>query len=178
LAQDLADRTNRLYQRNIETLGGTIGIPLNAAEPINGSLGETKDWELAFTVLTPLCIWTQIAPIVDTGDGHLLVPIPNYFNCSFDQVEVSIRGAAHGGGWPPANMPVLDVWDGAGALLGSTTCVDGQVVYEGGTIITVNFAAHTLNHFDNLWLHLRGESGANSVVGLELFSAFMRIVPV
>jgi hypothetical protein len=147
-------------------------------EPINGSLGESKDWELGFTVATGVTNWTQIAPTAAATDGYLIVPIQPYFNCTFDRVQVQLDGPAHGGAWPPANMPSVAVWNTAGIVIGTTVDPNNQVNYELPHVLTIGpFAPVTFNSYDQFVLVIHGETGAQAVVGLTALYASMRIVP-
>ena len=93
--------------------------------------------------------------------------------CTVDSVSVWIDGAAHGGSWPPENMPTayvyaIDLENLSSTALGNTADTSAQSPYEDDHDIPVTCAAHTWTDTEIMFIEVTNENGTNAVAGLQL----------
>jgi hypothetical protein len=166
-AQDLSDRTRRLYNRSPYALGGQINCPFRAAI---GSGAGAWTWQVS-----PTLAWYQTN---SAGASLLEVDIPTLFRCEIDQVVVRVMGAAGHGALP--TMPILSLWkqlDGVHSVLG--TQVDTSInvaAYEVVHTIGITGIGETWDDDASYVIGFNGEAPPNNVNNLELYNVQIRIV--
>lgn len=179
VAQDLADRTRRLYNRSIETIGGAYQIPICPVDFLGPAGGAAQRWHWADT----LNGWYADA----AGAEEMLVPLPALTDCTFDTITAYVDGDANGLGPHvalPGTMPRITLYRldaGAGTLTNVGNQVDtsgGVAAYEVLHTIALSVAAQTVDATTQYAVSIRGEAGANSIANaLVLFGLAMNVVP-
>jgi hypothetical protein len=163
-ASDLADRTKFLF-----AMHGSIWLPLNTLNNL--------DSRFTF-VLSPHC-WEQTSV---ASAGRLIIPVPMPARGKVTGVTCDVKAAAAHAGLP-ATMPAL-------ALLrqpadGSTVTVVASAsdtsanttAYQAAHQTSLGVLAHTVLTTGTYYVRYEGETGANSLAGLQLYRITVTLAP-
>jgi hypothetical protein len=186
-AQDLSDRSRWAHNRNIQSVGGDVLVPIVCHAYFTP--GGAARWQ-----------WGTGAGGTESGycnfniggvDEMVFVVLPGWHNCTFTQIELTVEGDKHvlgPHGWPfagaPATLPRVTLYH-MDLTTGTTTNVGNQVdtsgsaaAYDALHTITLNFGAQTLSPTDTYYVSVRGESGATAIAGaLWLWGCTALLVP-
>jgi hypothetical protein len=182
-AQDLSDRTRRLYNRSIETVGGDLLVPLNVVSLFPAGGAARWAWEVVGAVYRGWLVNSSVA-----GVDECLIALPTLHNCTFNSVAMIIDGDAGSGGahagWPPAVFPRITLIGVDSSTSTSTNignAVDApanQAAYEVSHAVTLAVAAQTMDEDHAYYVSIRGENGgAAQANSLALMGCQMTVVP-
>jgi hypothetical protein len=185
------------HESAIDGVGGSAGTPYAPATviQIGGSglklsetTGAASNLQLGSRSVTRFQCTAWTADPSDWGDlqgggalsastgTYMYIPLDLPHGATLTAVAVYLDGAAHGGAWPPANMPkarVSRVSSGnTETVIGAeSTDASNQVTFEISHPISVTGLSEVIDRTLYRYnVRLQSESGANGIVGAQYVS--------